>query len=74
MHSINVIYFIQDPPPINDVTASATTTPSDLSGFDIYIMWTVSGLCTCRSIAVCTKYAYIITYVHAYVHMWYQYL
>ena len=46
--SICVIYFIQDPPPINDVTASTNRTPSDLSGFDIFIMWTVSGLCTCK--------------------------
>ena len=35
---------IQDPPPINDVTASTSRTPSDLSGFDIFVMWTVSGL------------------------------
>ena len=47
-----VIYFIQDPPPINDVTASTSRTPSDLSGFDIFIMWTVSRLRTCESIAV----------------------
>ena len=50
-------YFIQDPPPVNKVTASTNdmttviknnvTTPSSLSGFDIFIMWTVSGLCTC---------------------------
>ena len=49
-------YFIQDPPPINNVTASTNdmttptnnvTTPSNLNGFDIFIMWTVSRLCTC---------------------------
>ena len=50
--SICVIYFIQDPPPINDVTASTSRTPSDLSGYDIFIMWTVSGLCTCECIAI----------------------
>ena len=49
---VYVICFIQDPPPINDVTASTSRTPSDLSGFDIFVMWTVSGLCTCESIAV----------------------
>ena len=45
------MYFIQDPPPIN-VAASTSRTPSDVCGFDIFIMWTVSGLYTCKSIAV----------------------
>ena len=40
-----VTYFL-DPPSINNVTASTSRTPSDLSGFDIFIMWTVSGLYT----------------------------
>ena len=30
--------FIQDPPPIYDVTAYTSRTPSDLTGFDIFIM------------------------------------
>ena len=72
--SICVIYFIQDPP-INDVTASTSRTPSNLSGFDIFIMWTVSGLCTCeiiiavyKSIIYCSgSMLFIITVLHTYV-------
>ena len=46
-HSLTyVLCVIQDPPSINDVTVSTSRTPSDLSGFDIFIMWTVSGLAT----------------------------
>ena len=41
-----LVHFIQVPPPINDVTLSTFTTPSDLSGFDIFIMWTVSEFYT----------------------------
>ena len=59
MYVLCVNYFIQDPPPINDVTASTSRTPSDLSGYDIFIMWIVSGLCTCECIAV-YKYKNII--------------
>ena len=51
------MYFVQGPPLINDVTASTSRTPSDLSGFDIFIMWTVSGCITsmCESIALFYK-------------------
>ena len=41
-HSTNHVFYIEDPP-INDVIASTNRAPSDLSGFDIFIMWTVSG-------------------------------
>ena len=61
---VYVICFIQDPPPINDVTASTSRIPSDLSGYDIFIMWTVSGLCTCGCIAV-YKILYIVVWQYA---------
>ena len=67
---VNACNVIQDPPPINDVTTSTNRAPSDLSGFDIFIMWTVSefvyvtrhektGLCTQNTpihITVCISF------------------
>ena len=51
------MYFVQGPPPINDVTASTSRMPSDLSGFNIFIMWTVSACITstCGSITLFYK-------------------
>ena len=34
--------FMTDPPPVYNTTISSSTTPDDLSGFDIIISWTVS--------------------------------
>ena len=32
-----------DPPPVYNITVSSSITPTDLSGFDIIISWTVSS-------------------------------
>ena len=41
-----------DPPPVYNTTISSSTTPDDLSGFDIIISWTVSMLI---NMIVCCK-------------------
>ena len=36
------MFFMTDSPPVYNTTISSSITPSDLSGFDIMIYWTVS--------------------------------
>ena len=41
---MHIFCFMTDPTPVCDTTISSSTTPDDLSGFDIIISWTVSTL------------------------------
>ena len=41
---IRTFIFMTDSPPVYNTTISSSTTPDDLSGFDIIISWTVSML------------------------------
>ena len=45
MHVQYIIFkqlFDTDPPPVYNITTSSSTTPADLTDFDVIISWTVS--------------------------------
>ena len=63
---VYTFYYNTDPPPVNDVKTSISRTPSNLSGFDIFITWTVSAshtYSTCGSVALFQK---TLIHTHAY--------
>ena len=65
--------FMTDPPPVYNTTISSSTTPDDLSGFNIIISWTVStyvkyGMalvqcceytCATHTVAACGPHMYL---------------